>query len=508
VVGTAGCQGGGSGSNANTTSTPTPELPNIQQQTVTKEKPAVTHIYSQVSGQGVYPSYEISFRGGTGGSNPIVGIWEGRGQRWQFNSDGSLALQTTDGSATGRYSVDGNTLVMQISSGGESRRLNYQFRISGSGSNRRLTVGTGSEAVTFAYAGGGGGSTGPENMLEAAELASFAPAQGAGATRETLELSSLATGSGFVVSPDGYIVTNAHVVFGNSDPQQMLLQKAAGTIQQQILRDMQDRYQLSEDRRQKIVEILSSKLISYFQQHGSIQGISTDFNVLNGVAGPGDDVEVRSWPARKEIEGTVVEQVNGEPSWGRDVAILSVNQSNLPTVTLGDSTDLRSGDELFVIGYPGIQIENFFDDRNTALEPTLTTGVVSARRTLNSGIDSIQTDAAINSGNSGGPMFDENGEVVGIATFSPTDYDIEQVQFGLPIEVATDFLNRVNVENTQGEMDQAYEEALDAYWRGDCETTIERMDTVTNLYPDHPYANEYVRDCETGNAPGQNGTSS
>jgi serine protease Do len=154
-----------------------------------------------------------------------------------------------------------------------------------------------------------------------------------------------------------------------------------------------------------------------------------------------------------------------------------------------------TGDSIFVIGYPDIGIQSLFETREQTLAPTLTSGVVSARRTLKSGIDAIQTDAAINSGNSGGPMYNSDGEVVGIATFGPTDYDIEQIQFGLPIEVVTAMLGGIGVSNHSGELDTAFDAGIEAFWRGDCQTVSERMEQVLTLRPDHPYAQQYIDDC-------------
>ena len=95
-----------------------------------------------------------------------------------------------------------------------------------------------------------------------------------------------------------------------------------------------------------------------------------------------------------------------------DVAVIHVQGvSNLPTVTLGRSANVRVGDQVVAIGnalaLPG--------------GPTVTTGIVSALdRTIGSGTrrltNLIQTDAAINPGNSGGPLVNANAEVVGINT--------------------------------------------------------------------------------------------
>ncbi|MFN7039244.1 MAG: DegQ family serine endoprotease [Alphaproteobacteria bacterium] len=98
-----------------------------------------------------------------------------------------------------------------------------------------------------------------------------------------------------------------------------------------------------------------------------------------------------------------------------DLALLKVESDNLPTVTFGDSDSARVGEWVLAIGNP------------FGLGGTVTAGIISARmRDINAGgiVDNfIQTDAAINKGNSGGPMFNMKGEVIGINTaiFSPSE---------------------------------------------------------------------------------------
>ncbi|WP_374246266.1 DegQ family serine endoprotease [Zoogloea sp.] len=159
-------------------------------------------------------------------------------------------------------------------------------------------------------------------------------------------------GSGFIVSPDGYVLTNAHVVDGADE----------------------------------IVVKLTDK---------------------------------REFRAR--VIGTDART---------DVALLKIDATGLPRVTLGDAGKLRVGDWVVAIGAP------------FGFENSVTAGIVSAKgRSLpqENFVPFIQTDVAINPGNSGGPLFNMKGEVVGINSqiYSRTG-GFMGLSFAIPIDVAMD----------------------------------------------------------------------
>ena len=111
-----------------------------------------------------------------------------------------------------------------------------------------------------------------------------------------------------------------------------------------------------------------------------------------------------------------------------DVAVLRVDAKNLPTVRLGDPAQLQVGDPVLAIGAP------------YGFEQTATQGIVSAKgRSLpgDAFVPFIQTDAAVNPGNSGGPLFDASGNVVGINAqiYSQTG-GYQGLAFAIPINVA------------------------------------------------------------------------
>jgi serine protease Do len=171
-------------------------------------------------------------------------------------------------------------------------------------------------------------------------------------------------GSGFIISPDGYIVTNNHVI-------------SAGT-------------------RTAVVESITVTL--------------TD---------------------KKEYKARVVGRDTAS-----DIAVLKIEANGLPFVRFGDSARARVGDWVIAIGNP------------FGIGSSVTAGIVSAlHRTTGQGgaYDRfIQTDASINQGNSGGPMFDMNGNVIGINSqiYTPTGGNVG-IGFAIPAEQAKPIVDQL-----------------------------------------------------------------
>ena len=146
--------------------------------------------------------------------------------------------------------------------------------------------------------------------------------------------------------------------------------------------------------------------------------ILTNAHVVEGA----DEVRVRL-SDRREFKGKVV-----GVDRATDIAVVRVEAKDLPIVKLGDPSKLRVGEWVVAIGSP------------FGFENSVTAGIVSATsRSLPEGtyVPFIQTDAAVNPGNSGGPLFNMRGEVIGIASqiYSRTG-GYMGVAFAIPIDVA------------------------------------------------------------------------
>ena len=118
-----------------------------------------------------------------------------------------------------------------------------------------------------------------------------------------------------------------------------------------------------------------------------------------------------------------------------DVAVLKIEAKNLPVVTMGKVSNLRVGEWVLAIGSP------------FGFENTVTAGVVSAKgRSLpdDSAVAFIQTDVAVNPGNSGGPLFNTRGEVVGInSQIYSRSGGYQGLSFAIPIDLAEKIKNQI-----------------------------------------------------------------
>ena len=118
-----------------------------------------------------------------------------------------------------------------------------------------------------------------------------------------------------------------------------------------------------------------------------------------------------------------------------DVAVLKIDAKNLPVVAIGNPKELRAGEWVLAIGSP------------FGFENTVTAGIVSAKgRSLpnDSAVPFIQTDVPVNPGNSGGPLINGRGEVVGINSqiYSRTG-GYEGLSFAIPIDLATNIEKQI-----------------------------------------------------------------
>ncbi len=297
-------------------------------------------------------------------------------------------------------------------------------------------------------------------------------------------------GSGFIVSPDGYILTNAHVVYEKDDDVkaailEQFVQWGIETFPKYHVQAGLDPWPAT----QADVDALRSQVTAAFD----VKNIKSEVKAHTGKSLSG---------VVKGGVGIIASVRKVSPVEDKDIAVLKIEARNLPTVLLGDSDKMREQDRVTVIGFPASPTLHPLLAEESIYESSVTSGIVSARKKMPDGTTVLQTDANIVGGNSGGPAFNEQGEVIGIASFGTPSRDPREApmttgfNFLRPSNVAKQFLQEMGVQNVQGATDEAYKKGLENYWRGKYEDAIKEFETVLRLVPGHAYAQDLIRDCQ------------
>ncbi len=113
-----------------------------------------------------------------------------------------------------------------------------------------------------------------------------------------------------------------------------------------------------------------------------------------------------------------------------DLLLLKIDADELKPLPIGNSAKMESGDDVYAIGTP----------LETSLGQTITKGIISGLREIN-GSQFIQTDVSINSGNSGGPLINDKGEVIGVTTMKLSGKGVEGIGFCIPSQTVLEMLN-------------------------------------------------------------------
>lgn len=306
-------------------------------------------------------------------------------------------------------------------------------------------------------------------------------------------MSTAAVGTGFIVTPDGYLVTNAHVV--ETDEDELTLQFAMSSLEQYAVEAAnsfeeemrRSGYQMSQDEWDGIATAYYYLLADSM----SVRNVQTSYQCFIGNVAPGSDVSAKGHGLDLRKMGASIP--------GKDVAILKMDGTNLPTVKLGDDAKLRTGDRVYAMGYPAVAtLSETLNVAQAIQEPTLTQGIISARKEMAGGWSILQTDAAIHGGNSGGPLFNEAGEVVGINTFGMLDQgsgaQVAGMNFAVPISIAMQFLREMNVTPSESGFTAKFKDALQAYNNEDYNTALELLRGINETNPGFPVVQELLAD--------------
>lgn len=314
----------------------------------------------------------------------------------------------------------------------------------------------------------------------AAGVIAFSPP---GYQPQTYNVSAIALGSGFFISSNGYIATNAHVVSITREGEDKAKQALFWQMVQQIGK------QLGRDPR--------TLNANYIDQYSSLQSFQKFHHVIipDGTALP---FEIKQYGAPTG-EGT---------DQGKDVAVIKIEVKNAPILKLADSDKVQLQDHVTVIGYPGAAdtFNSGLLSSRSALEATINDGKISARKQAASGAPILQTSAPATHGNSGGPVLNDQNEVIGLLTFRGDTVNGQEVSgfaFIVPSNTVLEYVKSAGAANIEGPTDTLFREGLGYYWDQYYSSAIPKFEEVKRLFPQHSEVDGLVQSSQQAKAEGK-----
>ncbi|HYI12740.1 MAG TPA: trypsin-like peptidase domain-containing protein [Thermoanaerobaculia bacterium] len=266
--------------------------------------------------------------------------------------------------------------------------------------------------------------------------------------RETfVETGAGGSGSGFLIHPDGVILTSGHVV-------------APTRNQDALERDLYRNGAIAALVRHFPIETLRT-----IYREGTLDRYSEKL----GKAGQIENMTVTSEVELSNGETLPYRILRWSPALherGLDLALIQISRKGLPSLPLGDSERTRIGEAIFSVGYPAVasssdEVIGGWLSRESDLEATFNPGTITAIKRNIANTPVLQSNVAIYRGNSGGPAVNLDGEVIGVSTWGHTN--AEQIKFLVPVNVARQFIAEAGVKpSTGGAFNEHYRSALDA----------------------------------------------
>jgi serine protease Do len=309
-------------------------------------------------------------------------------------------------------------------------------------------------------------------------------------SKRTQKLSAQFVGSGFIASPDGYVVTARHVVTPDSDVKKMFAQAGAANFAKAdataLLKDFA-KFDLSTGAMKSIVRTVNG----FAQAKVHVDLGKPKVAVRLGVASATGQRVGQNQPAEVVFRS--------DPALGADVAVLRIRvDGQLPTVPLGSDSP-QQGEQVYINAFPAAATYLKDFSKASQLQPTLSKGSITALKNTSGGTPILQTDANAMPGSSGGAAFDENGQVIGMLVAGAIDANGSGAgqNYLMPLDVIKDALTRSGANLAPSETTVLYDQALADFHNEYYSKALGEFQQVKALFPAHAYVGGFVTKSQT-----------
>jgi S1-C subfamily serine protease len=313
-----------------------------------------------------------------------------------------------------------------------------------------------------------------------------------------------ATGTGFFITGDGYVATNCHLI-DREDAfiRRQFILSAFHQITDASIAALENSWatHFTEQQRSLLYNTYASVYSRLFSM--ILYDLKKDIYVVYR-----SDNGSQHSDTVKKLASVITK---GRPMPGKDIAILKITAEEMPVLSLSGAGTPEVGEQLFVYGYPGPVTNNDFVSAQSAIEPTLTTGIVSAIKSSVGGWPLIQMDANINHGSSGGPVCNEKGEVVGLTTFGSIENTgglAAGLNFAVPVEILDEYIDSAGIDPALSNASRLFNQALANYRQRHYQAALKRFEKVRQLNKHYPGIYTYIASCRENIKKGKGGDTS
>jgi len=286
------------------------------------------------------------------------------------------------------------------------------------------------------------------------------------------------TGTGWFIDERGWLMTNGHVVQPAYEPPRWLAnQQAQRAVTTACLPGVLKRMGLQPGDAPDREEAAKRKLLDTVLP-------TTKVNLQPRVF-------VVTAKGRVEAEVKKYSPPVNEMS-GRDLALLKVPGEDYPVLGLADSKAVQTGDPVHIIGFPGVVLSHELLNQSGMIEASVTNGGVSGFKQDRNNNTVIQTDAPASWGNSGGPVVDDRGKVVGLLTFvslapGPEGGIVQGFNFVIPSAAVTDFVRDTPVKlDGASKFNDVWYAGLRGFFTDDWTGALRRFEQADKIHPNLP----------------------
>jgi S1-C subfamily serine protease len=286
------------------------------------------------------------------------------------------------------------------------------------------------------------------------------------------------TGTGWFIDPTGWVITNGHVVQpAHESPRWLVNQLAQRAVTTACLAPALTAAGLQSGDRPDAEEAIKRRVFDKVMPTVKVT-INPQVSVVLS-SGTRLKAEVKKYSPPASTEPGAVS--------ARDLALLKLPDGDYSVLALADSTTVQIGDPIRILGFPGVVLSHELLNQSASVDASVTNGSVAGLKQDKANHPYIQTDAPAAWGNSGGPVINAKGELIGVLTFVSPGAEGSIVQgfnFAIPAQTVKTFVTDQPVKlNQPGKFNQAWFAGLRAFFTEDWKGAKRKFEDADKIQP-------------------------